>query len=120
MVRMGGWEQFVLPDAAPSTVEEQPLPSLYQNLTNYYYPDDGNGRTGAEGAGYMGLYSQAGGQDVERVGIYGPNAGEVGDRESGAVLVNGRRHDPDEEDEDEVEFVMGQEVGMFTSDRATS
>ncbi|KAF8956310.1 hypothetical protein BDZ97DRAFT_1671806 [Flammula alnicola] len=26
MVRMGGWERFVLPDAAPSAVEEQPLP----------------------------------------------------------------------------------------------
>ncbi|KAF8178429.1 hypothetical protein BJ912DRAFT_856244 [Pholiota molesta] len=26
MVRMGGWERFVLPDAAPSSVEDQPLP----------------------------------------------------------------------------------------------
>ncbi|KAF8882173.1 hypothetical protein CPB84DRAFT_1625750, partial [Gymnopilus junonius] len=30
MVRMGGWEQFVLPDAQPSTVEDQPLPLVYQ------------------------------------------------------------------------------------------
>lgn len=119
MVRMGGWEQFVLPGAAPSTVEEQPLPSLYQNLTNYYYGDS----TGAAGAGYAGLYSQAGGQDVERVGIYGANAGGPGYGENGvasAVSVNGHRHDPDEEDEDEVEIVMGQEVGMFLSDRSTS
>ena len=119
MVRMGGWEQFVLPDAAPSTVEEQPLPPLYQNLTNYYYADDGNGR-GAEGAGYAGLYSQAGVHGVERVGIYGTNAGGYGENGvTSAVSMNGHRHDPDEEDEDEVEIVMGQEAGMF-SDRSTS
>ncbi|PPQ73716.1 hypothetical protein CVT26_010847 [Gymnopilus dilepis] len=30
MVRMSAWESFVLPDAKPSTVEDQPLPAVYQ------------------------------------------------------------------------------------------
>ncbi|KDR68447.1 hypothetical protein GALMADRAFT_146404 [Galerina marginata CBS 339.88] len=35
MVRMGGWDRFVLPDAAPSSVEDTPLPYMYQTLGTY-------------------------------------------------------------------------------------
>jgi len=43
MVRMGGWERYVLPDASPSTVEEQPLPHMYQSMSvgGEFYGDGG-------------------------------------------------------------------------------
>src|SRR6266699_3835601 len=42
VVRMGGWERYVLPDASPSTVEEQQLPHMYQSMDmGGFYGDGG-------------------------------------------------------------------------------
>lgn len=125
MVRMGGWEPFVLPDAAPSTVEDQPLPYLYQNLTNYYYPEDAIVSAGAEsmnGDLRMGEYPEL--LHATPMHHHHPSgAGEgVGYPGGGGVMadgsmMNGHAQEVDDDDDDEVEIVMGQGVGTFMYDR---
>jgi len=125
---MGGWEPFVLPDAAPSTVEEQPLPYPYQNLRNYYSPEHAaasasategvNGEVGL--VGYSELLHAASVQHSNSAGEDGGSvySGDV-NRADGS-MVNGHLQEVDEDDEDEVEIVMGQGVGTFMYDRRTA
>jgi hypothetical protein len=144
MVRMGGWEPFVLPDAVPSTVEEQPLPYPYQNLTNFYFPEvlnPGvgltevvNGEVGVGGVVYPELlhatplhhtHSPRGGAGEGPVVEGGAGAGEVYPGGAAIIkadgsIVNGHAQEVDEDDEDEVEIVMGQGVGTYMYDRRTA
>ena len=132
MVRMGGWEPFVLPDAAPSTVEEQPLPYPYQNLTNYYYTEEGTANTGPLANGELGTvdysellhatplqHNNSASENVEDGGgdVYSGGSDVKGAHTS---MVDGHAKEVDEDDEDEVEFVMGQGVGTFMYDRRTA
>src|SRR5437879_4930990 len=64
MVRMGGWERYVLPDASPSTVEEQPLPHMYQSMSV-------GGNYGAGGQQQQQLQEQHQHQHQPPVGIAG-------------------------------------------------
>lgn len=121
MVRMGGWEPFVLPDAAPSTVEEQPLPYPYQNLTNYYYTEDANTNTGGAvngEPGAIGYPELLHATSVQRSNS-GHSAGGGDIKKASAFMVNGHAQEVDDDDDDEVEIVMGQGVGTFMYDRRT-
>jgi len=124
MVRMGGWEPFVLPDSAPSTVEDQPLPYPYQNLTNYYYTENANTNTGVGAVngepGAVGYHELLHATSVQR-STSGQSIGGGGNdiKRAGASIINGHAQEFDEDDEDEVEIVMGQGVGTFMYDRRT-
>ncbi|KAF9530045.1 hypothetical protein CPB83DRAFT_763940 [Crepidotus variabilis] len=99
MVRMGGWEQYVLPDAKPSNVEEQPLPYSYQNLTPYY-----DGMVGLAGMPGNGIEEYPPGYRMPSLAdptSFPPTSGGIS------------KMAENDEEEDEVEFVMG-EVGTWS------
>ncbi|KAF9480943.1 winged helix DNA-binding domain-containing protein [Pholiota conissans] len=135
MVRMGGWEQFVLPDAAPSSVEDQPLPHAYQNLGSYpnehlgrQYPYEQNNQNQNLPQNQQGhqLFRDTDGPESST-----PTQTEGTERRNGVVShVNGHSakaadashldEEEDEEDEEEdVVFVMGHEVGTWSPERGT-
>ncbi len=143
MVRMGGWETFVLPGAKPSSVEEQPLPVWYRHLTEGEYDYEvGSGEgpegrrhrhphsygsvdAGTGGTEYFGIQTQNYGAPEEGVSEIAPPSeyGHYTKQHGSASLINGEgRDDDDEEDDDsEVEIVMGEsETGMFMGERRTS
>lgn len=123
MVRMGGWEPFVLPDAASSAVEEQPLPYPYQNLTNYYYSENATADTGREMVnrelGVVGFPGLVHATSIQQNNSTSDRGSSYSGTDSQKALVNGHAQEVDEDDEDEVEIVMGQGVGTFMYDRRT-
>ena len=149
MVRMGGWETFVLPGAKPSSVEEQPLPVWYRNLTEGEYDYEvgsvGEGPEGrrhphphsygsadATGTGieYFGIQPQNYGAPDEGVSDMAPLSehGHDTKQHGSASLMNGEGRDDDDDDddeedeEDEVEIVIGgeSETGTFMGERRRS
>ncbi|KAJ3513149.1 hypothetical protein NLJ89_g3116 [Agrocybe chaxingu] len=131
MVRMGAWESFVLPDAAPSTVEEHPVPYPYQQPGPYYV---------GEGAppGMMQHSQQVPGHpqaeqnrhvlppnsDVPMEAFAPADGGAKADSSQSMPAVNGHGHGIDhghgqveEEEDDDVEFVMGHAGGSWPPER---
>lgn len=93
-VRMGGWENFVLPDAAPSTVE-----SVEHGV---YQPE---GQPNADKSQTVAEASQMGTDNT------GDDEGE-GDEDG---EIDGEMDD--EDDEEDVVFVMGHETGLWSPER---
>jgi hypothetical protein len=134
MVRMGGWERFVLPDAAPSSVEDQPLPHAYQNLGTYPDEHSHQQQQQANQQSYQNQnqpIEQNGQQDYQQEA--GPDASRHwrADGTNGtSLLVNGHssksagashmdEEDDDEDEEEDVVFVMGHEVGSWSPERGS-
>ncbi|KAF5318791.1 hypothetical protein D9619_010848 [Psilocybe cf. subviscida] len=144
MVRMGGWERYVLPDAVPSTVEEPPQPPSYagQPVDGYreqiYYPTSPSAyeQPPAELAETNGLQLDLGNdQPVEEhthgaelpAGVSQNGVAVVEAEKAAGRLVNGhvhpdqyvtaseREHEEEEDEEDDVVFVMGHEEGTWSS-----
>lgn len=129
MVRMGGWERYVLPDAAPSNVEDQPLPQAYQNMGPYQ--EDLGGEHHPQQA-YPQNYQAPHPDQQHDVSYAAPwPVEQQQSREAHAPLINGHppntavphvggghdEHNYDDEEEEEVVFVMGQDVGRWSPER---
>jgi len=116
MVRMGGWERYVLPDAAPSKVEEQPLPHPYQQLTPYLYYEENVGypmHYQQQGLGPQGGYQSHSPPSANGVGQQQQESAEA---KIDSTAMNGDGHE-EEDEEDDVVFVMGHEVGTWSPER---
>ncbi|CAA7268517.1 unnamed protein product [Cyclocybe aegerita] len=121
MVRMGGWESFVLPDAAPSTVEEQPYP--YQQPGPYYvgeHPQQVPGHPQAE----QNRHVLPPNGDVPMEASAPSDGGAKADSRQSMPAMNGHGHGAEyehdqvaEEEDDDVEFVMGHTGGSWPPER---
>lgn len=129
MVRMGGWESFVLPDAASSTVEEQPAPQAYQNMGTYHdesqqpyqqnYPSQHPQQQQHENS-----YNNANSAAPWPVDQQAPEPSATGPHTNGYPTTNtadvSATEDEEEDEEEEVVFVMGQDVGKWSPERISS
>jgi la-related protein 1 len=144
MVRMGGWERYVLPDASPSTVEEQPLPHMYQSMSvGGFYGDGGQQQQVQEqhqpplgiagSALWQGTYQDNGPDGPQMSGKedgLGLPLNQNGGTANGRPLVDDYNDHPsgaksaaaeeleeeeEEEEEEDVVFVMGHEAGTTWS-----
>ena len=144
MVRMGGWEQYVLPDAPLSVVESESSEEQRQQLQyeqhQHQHPHEIAGSALWQGTHYdavapLDMRSGGGGEDESSSSSLLDKNGGIAD--DGRPLVNGHsvypssssaaaataakdhheefEEEEDEEEEEDVVFVMGHEVGTTWS-----
>ncbi len=107
-VRMGGWEQFVLPDAPKSTVESEE--EDYSSYIPQANPLPHHGRIGViKGSTIGGMAGDSGG-------------GGRSEGQSWHQPGEGEDEVDEEEEEDDVVFVMGNDEGegMWSHEKRTS
>lgn len=128
MVRMGGWESFVLPDAKPSIVEDQPAPQAYQNMGAYdepqqpyqqNYPSQHPQQQQHENSSNNGSSTAPWPVDQQTAGVpvVSPH---INGHSTNTVDASATDDDEEEDEEEEVVFVMGQDVGKWSPERVSS